>query len=57
MTQAGRRWTVQAREGNSIYFTQERWEHIIHPTNHPEMEDFEDELRKQSSADNESKNR
>jgi hypothetical protein len=33
------RWTVQDKYGNSIYLTQERWEHIIEPINHPEMED------------------
>ncbi|MBI5839848.1 MAG: hypothetical protein HZB19_07075 [Chloroflexi bacterium] len=38
------RWTVQDRFGNSIYLTQERWEHIIEAINHPEMEDYEDEL-------------
>lgn len=45
MAQSERRWTVQDREGNPIYLTQERWKHIIHPSNHPEMEDFEEELR------------
>jgi hypothetical protein len=25
-----------------IYLTQERWEHIIDPANHPEMADYED---------------
>ena len=24
------RWTVQDRNGNKIYLTQERWEHILH---------------------------
>ena len=33
----GRRWTVRDRYGNEIYLTQERWDHIIEPTNHPEM--------------------
>lgn len=39
------RWTVQDRYGNRIYLTQERWEHIIESINHPEMEDYEEELK------------
>lgn len=39
------RWTVQDRSGNKIYLTQERWEHIIASINHPEMEDYEEELK------------
>ncbi len=39
------RWKVKDRYGNSIYLNQERWEHIIDPLNHPEMEDFEEELK------------
>lgn len=39
------RWTVQDRYGNSIYLTQERWEHIIESINHPEIEDYEEELK------------
>ena len=39
------RWRVQDRYGNSIYLTQERWEHIIDPLNHPEMEGYEEELK------------
>lgn len=39
------RWTVQDKSGNSIYLTQERWEHIIESINHPEMEDYEEELK------------
>jgi hypothetical protein len=31
------RWIVQDRQGNGIYLTQERWEHIIDPINHSEM--------------------
>jgi len=38
-------WTVQDRYGNSIYLTQERWEHIIDSLNHPEMEVNEEELK------------
>lgn len=40
----GKRWTVQDRYGYEIYLTEERWEHIIDPDNHPEMEVYEDEL-------------
>jgi hypothetical protein len=39
------RWTVQDRYDNSIYLTQERWEHIIDPINHPDMRDYEEELK------------
>jgi hypothetical protein len=39
-----KRWTVYDRYGNAIYLTQERWEHIIDPDNHPEMETCEDWL-------------
>jgi hypothetical protein len=39
------RWTVQDRYGNDIYLTQERWEHIIDPINHPEMQEYEEELK------------
>lgn len=44
MGSSGRRWTVQDRYGNTIYLTQERWEHIIHAANHPEMEDYEEQI-------------
>ena len=37
----GRRWAVKDRYGNTIYLTDERWEHIIDPWNHPEMRNFE----------------
>lgn len=39
------RWAVQDRYGNSVYLTQERWEHIIESINHPEMVDYEEELK------------
>ena len=39
------RWTTQDRYGNSIHLTQKRWEHIIESINHPEMGDYEDELK------------
>lgn len=41
----GRRWTTQDRLGNEIYLTEERWDHIVNPSNHPEMLDYENELR------------
>jgi hypothetical protein len=39
-----KRWTTRDRYGNAIYLTEERWEHIIDPDNHPEMEECEDNL-------------
>ena len=39
------RWTVPDRYGNSIYLTQERWEHIIDPINHSGMQAYEEELK------------
>jgi hypothetical protein len=45
MADSGRRWTVHDRYGNRIYLTQERWEHIIHDANHPEMEAYEEYLK------------
>jgi hypothetical protein len=39
------RWTVQDKYGNVIYLTQERWQHITEAINHPEMEDYENELK------------
>jgi hypothetical protein len=41
MGQTGKRWIVKDRHGNSVYLTHERWGHIIHETNHPEMADYE----------------
>jgi hypothetical protein len=41
----GRRWVVRDRYGNEIYLTQERWAHIVAPTNHPEMAEYEDQLK------------
>ena len=40
-----RRWTIIDRLGNEIYLTQERWEHIITPINHPEMQHYEASLQ------------
>lgn len=45
MTTQTIRWSVQDRYGNSIYLTHERWEHVVEPINHPEMENHEDELK------------
>jgi hypothetical protein len=39
------RWMERDRNGNEIYFSQERWEHIIAPENHPEMAACESQLR------------
>ncbi|HAO20074.1 MAG: hypothetical protein BWK80_48920 [Desulfobacteraceae bacterium IS3] len=41
----GKRWTVKDRYGNFIYLTQERWEHIIDPNNHPKMELYEEFIK------------
>lgn len=43
--QSGIRWTVKDRNDNSIYLTDERWEHITEAINHPEMADYEAELK------------
>jgi len=43
--QSSIRWTVSDKNGNSIYLTQERWEHIIEAINHPEMVEYEEELK------------
>ena len=45
MASAGKRWTVQDRDGNPIYLTEERWQHIAEANNHPEMADYEDDLK------------
>jgi hypothetical protein len=42
---AGKRWVVHDRYGNKIYLTDERWEHITDPMNHPEMSDYEEHLK------------
>lgn len=43
MNGSGRRWTVQDRDGNPVYLTQERWKHIVE--NHPEMPNYEKHLK------------
>ena len=42
---AGKRWVVRDRYDNEVYLTQERWEHITEPMNHPEMSGYEEHLR------------
>lgn len=42
---SGLLWTANDRYGNEIYLTHERWQHIIEPTNHPDMADYMAELR------------
>ena len=42
----GKRWTVKDRDGNPIYLTEERWQHITNANNHPEMADYETHLKK-----------
>jgi len=37
-------WTQRDRFGNEIYLTRERWNHIIDPDNHPEIEPFFDHV-------------
>lgn len=44
MMEAGIRWTVKDKNGNTIYLSEERWEHIIESINHPEMSEYEEEL-------------
>jgi hypothetical protein len=41
----GRRWTIQDRDGNAIYLTEERWQHIVDEFNHPEMVDYEKHIQ------------
>ena len=41
----GKRWTVHDRYGNDIYLTHERWLHITESLNHPEMSDYEEQLK------------
>ena len=45
MQSYGRRWTIQDRDGNPIYLTEERWQHIVEANNHPEIADYEDHLK------------
>ncbi len=42
---AARRWVTHDRYDNAIYLTDERWEHITDPGNHPEMSAYEEHLQ------------
>jgi hypothetical protein len=42
---AGIRWTIRDQSGHIIYLTQERWDHITAPLNHPEMIRYEEHLK------------
>jgi hypothetical protein len=44
-SESGILWKERDRFGHEIYLTEERWRHIVEPTNHPEMEDCLQELR------------
>ena len=41
----GKRWSTTDRFGNEIYLTEERWQHIISPENHPELAGHESDLK------------
>lgn len=41
----GRIWSVRDRYGNDVYLTDERWQHITEPINHPDMIHCMDELQ------------
>lgn len=45
MPNSGKRWTVDDQNGNPIYLAEERWAHIIDPTNHPEMASYEEHIK------------
>jgi len=45
MDMAAIRWSLTDQFGNEIYLTQERWEHITDPINHPVMKNYENHLR------------
>lgn len=47
---SGKRWMVCDRYENEVYLTQERWEHIIDPVNHPEMVEYEEHLQRTIKA-------
>lgn len=36
----GKAWTARDQYGNDIYLTKERWQHIIGPDNHPDVEPY-----------------
>jgi len=41
----GKLWTQRDRFGNDIYLMYERWQYIIDPDDHPELEPYFDYLR------------
>ena len=41
---SGVRWSVQDKNGRSIYLTEDRWQHIVE--RHPEMSDHEEDLKR-----------
>jgi hypothetical protein len=41
----GKLWTQRDRFGNDIYLAYERWQHIIDPDNHPELDPYFNYLR------------
>jgi hypothetical protein len=45
MLDSRKRWIVEDRDGNPVYLTEERWRHIIDPSNHPEVVSFEEHLK------------
>lgn len=45
MSDSGKRWTVRDSDGNLIYLTEERWQHIVDDENHPEMSEYEEHLK------------
>ena len=45
MSLIGKRWTLQDRYHNTIYLTEERWQHITNALNHPELSDYEEYLK------------
>lgn len=42
----GKRWTVEDKDGNPIYLTEERWRHIIDAGNYPELADYKEHLKR-----------
>ena len=44
MPRQGKAWTVQDRQGDRVYLTWERWEHIL--LHHPDMSPFLEEIRR-----------
>lgn len=43
MSDTGKRWSIQDRDGNPIYLTEERWAHIL--SSHPEIASHEDKIQ------------